>query len=70
MAFIFTFFTVRETRQLSLEQVDLLYRKSNLRDAKQWRQKIIDEDLHDMGAYVDENDAHEKATIQHKEAEA
>jgi hypothetical protein len=37
---------VPETRGLSLEQIDLLYRNSSIRGSNAYRQKILEEDLH------------------------
>lgn len=64
LGFVVVFFTVRETRLLTLEQVDLLYRNSNLRTARAYRQEIIDKDLHDQGAFLSEKEL-DKAEVTH-----
>ena len=46
--FLFTYFFVPETRSLSLEQIDRLYRESTIVGSVAYRQKILDE--HDDGA--------------------
>jgi SP family sugar:H+ symporter-like MFS transporter len=38
---------VPETKGLSLEQIDLLYRNSSIRGSDVYRQKILDENLHE-----------------------
>ena len=46
--FLFTYFFVPETRSLSLEQIDRLYRESTIVGSVAYRQKMLDE--HDDGA--------------------
>lgn len=48
IGFFFSYFMVPETKGLSLEQVDLLYRNSSIRKSNEYRQKIIDENLHEL----------------------
>jgi len=47
LCFFFTFFCIAETRGLSLEQVDLLYRNSSIIGSNAYRRKILAENLHD-----------------------
>ncbi|KAM0748324.1 MFS monosaccharide transporter [Meredithblackwellia eburnea MCA 4105] len=44
---IYVYFFIPETKGLSLEQVDLLYRNSTIRGSNQYRQKILAENMHD-----------------------
>ncbi|KAH9482121.1 Major facilitator-type transporter ecdD [Psilocybe cubensis] len=43
-SFIFTYFFIPETRGLSLEQIDRLYKESSIVNSTSYRQKIIDSD--------------------------
>ena len=48
LCFFFTYLFVPETKGLSLEQVDILYRNSSILGSNAYRQKILDEDIHDV----------------------
>lgn len=47
VAFVFSYFCINETKGLSLEQVDLLIRKSTPRTSNAYRKVILQNDLHD-----------------------
>ncbi|GAA6064442.1 hypothetical protein JCM10212_000141 [Sporobolomyces blumeae] len=66
IAFAFVFLFVPETKGLSLEQVDILYRNSSILKSNQFRKRILDEDMHhdDKAAYnVNKN----QGTFEHQE---
>jgi SP family sugar:H+ symporter-like MFS transporter len=44
--FIFTYFTIPETKGLSLEQIDILYQCTTPRQSVAWRNQLIAEDVH------------------------
>ncbi|KDE03657.1 hypothetical protein MVLG_05847 [Microbotryum lychnidis-dioicae p1A1 Lamole] len=66
---IFTFLCIPETRGLSLEQVDILYRNSTPVRSNAFRKRIIAENIHD-----DDKEAYaapkNTGTVEHKEEEA
>ncbi|SCV69824.1 BQ2448_1218 [Microbotryum intermedium] len=66
---IFTFFCIPETRGLSLEQVDILYRNSTPLKSNAFRKRIIAENIHDEDkeAYAAPKNT---GTVEHKEEEA
>ncbi|SCZ97155.1 BZ3500_MvSof-1268-A1-R1_Chr4-2g07027 [Microbotryum saponariae] len=47
LCFIFTYFCIPETKGLSLEQVDILYRNSSIINSNAFRKRILDENMHD-----------------------
>ncbi|GAA6012729.1 hypothetical protein JCM10207_005340 [Rhodosporidiobolus poonsookiae] len=47
VAIFFVYFVIPETKGLSLEQVDILYRKSSILKSNQFRQQILDENIQD-----------------------
>ncbi|SCV69442.1 BQ2448_2462 [Microbotryum intermedium] len=47
LCFIFTYFCIPETKGLSLEQVDILYRNSSIVNSNAFRKRILDENMHD-----------------------
>ncbi|KDE04829.1 hypothetical protein MVLG_04793 [Microbotryum lychnidis-dioicae p1A1 Lamole] len=47
LCFIFTYFYIPETKGLSLEQVDILYRNSSIVNSNAFRKRILDENMHD-----------------------
>jgi MFS transporter, SP family, sugar:H+ symporter len=59
--FFFTFFFIAETKGLSLEQIDLLYRESSIIGSNKYRQKMLADNEtyahHDGGSHVPEKDA-------------
>jgi len=54
IAAVFVFFFIPETKGLSLEQVDILYRNSSILKSNAYRKKILNEDIHneDYEAYM------------------
>lgn len=44
--FIFTYFMIPETKQLSLEQIDLIYLNSSPRKSKAYHHQLITQDIH------------------------
>ncbi|GAA6020446.1 hypothetical protein JCM11491_000249 [Sporobolomyces phaffii] len=68
LCFLFTFFFIPETKGLSLEQVDILYRNSSIIKSNSFRKQILAENMHDETR--DAYNAAPKATagtIDHKE---
>ncbi|GAA5881110.1 hypothetical protein JCM5296_000847 [Sporobolomyces johnsonii] len=59
LCFIFVFFFVPETKGLSLEQVDILYRKSSILGSNKVRQQILDDNTFD-----DDKDAYKTVKSQ------
>ncbi|POY72073.1 hypothetical protein BMF94_4880 [Rhodotorula taiwanensis] len=59
---VFAYFFVAETKGLSLEQIDLLYRNSSVRNSPKYRRQILEENLQDetKGAYL--STVHDKNT--------
>ncbi|GAA5939337.1 hypothetical protein JCM1841_002939 [Sporobolomyces salmonicolor] len=47
ICFFFVFFTIPETKGLSLEQVDILYRNSSIIKSNAFRKQILAENMHD-----------------------
>ncbi|GMK57698.1 hypothetical protein CspeluHIS016_0405320 [Cutaneotrichosporon spelunceum] len=47
--FFFTYFMIPETKQLSLEQIDLLYLNATPRTSNKYRKELIDGGIHRMG---------------------
>jgi len=45
LCFLFTYFCIPETKGLSLEQVDILYRNSSIRKSNTFRKQILDENM-------------------------
>ncbi|GAA6062675.1 hypothetical protein JCM10212_002498 [Sporobolomyces blumeae] len=66
ICFIFVYLFIPETKGLSLEQVDILYRNSSIRKSNQFRRKILAENLHDedKDAY---NIPKNQGAVDHKE---
>jgi len=56
LCFLFTYFCIPETKGLSLEQVDILYRNSSIRKSNTFRKQILAENIHD-----DDRDAYNAA---------
>ncbi|KAM0748130.1 MFS monosaccharide transporter [Meredithblackwellia eburnea MCA 4105] len=54
ICFFFTFFCIAETKGLTLEQVDLLYRNSSIIGSNKYRKRIMEENLaeDDMDVYI------------------
>lgn len=47
LCFAFVYFLIPETKGLSLEQVDILYRNSSIRKSNSFRKQILAENMHD-----------------------
>ncbi|OXB35168.1 hypothetical protein LQV05_001196 [Cryptococcus neoformans] len=47
IAFVFAYFFIPETKELSLEQCDLLYRNSSVLKSAAYRRQILEHDMHD-----------------------
>ncbi|WWC65534.1 uncharacterized protein I303_108152 [Kwoniella dejecticola CBS 10117] len=47
IAFVFAYFFIPETKELSLEQCDLLYRNSTILKSAAYRRQILQHDIHD-----------------------
>ncbi|CAK5275923.1 unnamed protein product [Mycena citricolor] len=58
---IFTYFFIPETKELSLEQIDLLYKESSVRNSNKYRQQIL---------ASDKTFAHDKASSSHDDHSA
>jgi hypothetical protein len=58
---------LQQTKGLSLEQIDILYRNSTVLGSNAYRQKMLDEDIHDADkdAYVQSKNevAHSEGSV-------
>ncbi|ORY49729.1 general substrate transporter [Leucosporidium creatinivorum] len=65
--FVFVFFLVPETKGLSLEQVDILYRNSSILKSNAFRKQILAENMHDEDKEAYQQNKSEAGQAQHVE---
>ncbi|GAA5914181.1 sugar porter family MFS transporter [Sporobolomyces salmoneus] len=67
LCFLFVFAVIPETKGLSLEQVDILYRNSSILHSNKFRKQIIAENMHDETRDAYNSVPKNTGTIDHKE---